>query len=397
MLKTGVICEYNPFHLGHLHQLRQARRAAGEECALVCVMGGNFVQRGEPAVFNMHARAEMALRCGADLVVELPLPWAVSSAEGFAQGGVALLEALGADAVSFGCECPEVERLENLARALLSGEAQELLRRHLSAGVSYAAARERAAGELCGEDAALLRGPNNILAVEYLKAMALRGSKMRPIAVPRFGPEHDGEERDGLASASGIRKLLMEGGDVSPLVPEAAFAVIKREIAQGRGPVSAQGMEGAMMYRLRTMTEGEFEALPDAGEGLWRRFMRCARTEPTLAEVLMAAKTKRYALSRLRRMALWAYLGLTAADREGDPPYIRVLALGERGREVLREAKAASPLPIVTKPASARDLTGRAGELFEKNARAGDLYALLYPGEEQRRGGAEWMASPVVL
>ncbi len=397
MLKTGVICEYNPFHLGHLHQLQMARRAVGEGCALICVMGGNFVQRGEPALLNMHARAEMAVRCGADLVVELPLPWAISSAEGFASGGVAILEALGADALSFGCECPETERLTALARALISPEAMELIKLHLAAGVSYATARERAAGELCGEDAALLREPNNILAVEYLKAMALRGSKMRPVAVPRFGPGHDGGEAEGLASAMRLRELVRKGEDVSALMPEEAFEVLTREIAAGRGPVFAEAMDSAAMYRLRTMTDAEFEALPDSGEGLWRRFMRCARTEATLEGVLAAAKTKRYALSRLRRMALWAYLGFSREDLAGEPPYIRVLALGERGREVLREAKDASPLPIVTKPASAKALTGRAGELFERNARAGDLYALLYPDPAQRRGGVEWTASPFVL
>lgn len=151
------------------------------------------------------------------------------------------------------------------------------------------------------------------------------------------------------------------------------------------------------MYRLRTMTEEDFQALPDSGEGLWRRFMRCAGNEPTLAEALMAAKTKRYAMSRLRRMALWAYLGLKAGDAAGEPPYIRVLAVGERGREVLREAKAASPLPIITKPASARDLAGRAGDIFRLEARAGDLYALLYPETARHRGGGEWTASPFIL
>ncbi len=397
MRKTGVICEYNPFHLGHSYQLRAAREAAGEECALMCVMGGNFVQRGEPAVLDKHARAEMAVRCGADLAVELPLPWAVRSAEGFAAGGVALLEALGADSIAFGCECPETERLEALARALTGPGARELIARELTAGVSYAAARERAARALCGEDAALLRGPNNILAVEYLKAMALRGSKMRPIAVRRFGPGHDGGEAEGMASASTIRELLLAGGDVSRLMPEAAFEVLSRELAAGRGPVSAAGMEMAALYRLRTMTDAEFEALPDSGEGLWRRFMRASRAEPTLEGVLAAAKTKRYALSRLRRMALWAYLGVTREDMAGEPPYIRVLAVGKRGREVLREAKAAAPVPIITKPASARLLTGRAGEIFRLNARAGDLYALLYPDPARRGGGGEWTRSPFIL
>ena len=161
---TGIVCEYNPFHLGHSRQLEAARRAVNEDCAVVCVMSGNFVQRGEPAILSKAARAEMAVRCGADLAVELPLPWALSSAERFADGGVAILEALGADSVAFGAECPDVSRLRALAEALLREETGALIREKLRDGVSYAAARERALWELAGPDAALLREPNNILA-----------------------------------------------------------------------------------------------------------------------------------------------------------------------------------------------------------------------------------------
>lgn len=393
---TGIICEYNPFHLGHLWQMEAARREAGDT-AVVCVMGGNFVQRGEPAVLHKAARAEMALRCGADLVVELPLPWAVASAERFAAGGVALLAALGAENIAFGCECPDAERLGRLARALLEEGTGELIRRELLTGVSYAAARERALAEVLGEDAALLRSPNNILAVEYLKAAALRGAGLRAIAVPRLGPAHDGGTAEGVASASHIRDLLRQGGDPSPFMPAAAAEILKREIAAGRGPVTPEAAESALLYRLRTMPEAEFQALPDGGEGLWRRFMASARTGATLREVLAGAKTKRYALSRLRRMAMAAFLGVTAGQQAGEPPYIRVLAAGERGREVLRRAKAAGEKPILTKPAAVRELDPQARELFALEARAGDLYALLYPDPARRSGGGEWRMTPAVM
>lgn len=333
---TGIVCEYNPFHLGHSYQLDAARRAVGEDCAVVCVMSGNFVQRGEPAVLHKAARAEMAVRCGADLVAELPLPWALSSAERFADGGVALLEALGADSIAFGAECPDASRLQALAAALLREETGALIREKLLAGVSYATARERALEELVGRDAELLRCPNNILAVEYIKAALRRGAALRVVAVERFGAAHDGPVKAGVASASAIRKLVLAGGDPASFMPEAAAEILRRETAAGRGPVTLEAAEGAMLARLRTMEEADFAALPDGSEGLWRRFMEAARSEPTLEAVLARAKTKRYALSRLRRMAMAAFLGVTAQTRPDEPPYIRVLAVGPRGREVLR-------------------------------------------------------------
>lgn len=393
---TGIICEYNPFHLGHLRQMEAARAASGPDTAIVCVMGGDFVQRGEAAVLSRHARAEMAVRCGADLVVGLPVPWAIASAERFAAGGVALLDALGADSIAFGCECGDAGRLRAVALELLKGETREEIRRELRSGVSYPAAREAVLARRLGGEAELLRSPNNILAVEYLKAMAASGSAMRPLAVPRFGASHDGAASGGVASASGIRAMLRRGEDPAAFMPAPALDVLRREVEAGRGPVRPEAAEAAILYRLRTMSDQHFQALPDGGEGLWRRFMSCARSMPTLEQVLEGTKTRRYALSRLRRMATAAYLGVTAQDQAGKPPYIRVLALGERGRAVLRTARRAGVLPVITKPAAAR-LDAPAGEIYALDALAGDLYALLYPDPARRAGGGEWTASPFIM
>ena len=393
---VGIICEYNPFHLGHLHQMEAARRQAGEDAAVVCVMGGNFVQRGEPALVSKHVRAGMAVSCGADLVLELPVPWALASAERFAAGGVALLDAAGADFLSFGAECPEEKRLSALAEALLSPEYGPLLKGELAAGVSFAAARERAAASLVGRDALLLREPNNILAVEYLKAVALRRSALRPLPVKRSFAAHDGGENGDFAGAARIRELAASGGEYGRFMPDAARALLDRELAAGRTP-DPDRVDAMAMYRLRTMTAGEFQALPDAGEGLWSRFMRCAAAQSTLKETLDAVKTKRYAYARLRRMAMAALLGITAGMQQGEPPYLRVLALGERGREVLRQIKRRCPLPVVTKPAAARLLPEEAGRLFRLEARAGDVYALTLKDPAERRGGSEWRTSPVTL
>ena len=393
---TGVICEYNPFHSGHEYQLAKAREVTNAD-AIVCVMGGNFVQRGEPAVINKHARARMAAVCGADLVVELPVPWAIASAERFASGGVALLDAMGADFVAFGAEDPDVEALHALAQILLTENARELTSKHLLSGLSYASARERVARELLGDKADLLKKPNNILAVEYLKALQRQNSSIVPVAIPRFGPDHDGGENMGFASAMTVRELLYGRGDVSRFMPEPAFGILREELEAGRGPVRPDALEQAQLYKLRTMSFEELASLPDCTEGLERRLTRAIRSEATLEGLLSAVKTKRYALSRLRRTLLAALLGVEARHQLGTPPYIRVLAIGKRGREALRQIKADSALPIITKPASARLLSPEALEIFSLEAAAGDVYALAYPSPSSRLPAADWTTSPSVI
>ncbi len=394
MVLTGVVCEYNPFHNGHALQLGAARSLSGPDAALVCVMGGNFVQRGEPAIVSKHARAEMAALCGADLVLELPVPWALASAERFAAGGVALLDAVGADFISFGAECPDAGRLRTVADALLTPECDAFVKIELSSGISYAAARERAVRRFVGEDALLLREPNNILAVEYLKAIARRRSPLRPLPVPRAFAAHDGGERGVYAGASRVRELIASGGDYGPLLPDPALSVLRRELIAGRTP-DRNRLDAMTMYRLRTMTPEEYAALPDSGEGLWARLKRCAGRESTLTAVLDGAKTKRYAHARLRRMAMAALLGVTAERQRSEPPYLRVLAVGPRGREALREIKGRAALPVITKPASVRTLPPPAREVFELESRAADIFALLCA--KPQPAGVEWTASPFVI
>lgn len=393
---TGVICEYNPFHSGHALQLKKARELSGKESALVCVMGGNFVQRGEPALVSKHVRAEMAAGGGADLVLELPLPWAVASARRFAEGGVALLKGIGADFISFGAECPDARRLWGLAHMLADGSCDELIRAELATGISYAAARERAAEKLAPADAMLLREPNNILAVEYLAAMARRGSGMTPLPVERAFAGHDGGPQGDWAGASHIRAAAASGGEYARFMPPQAAALLRRELEAGRTP-DQERLDAMIMLTLRTMTPEAYSRLPDAGEGLGARLARFAAVENTVKAVLDGVKTKRYAYARLRRMVLAALLGITAEAQAGEPPYIRVLALGERGREALREIKARTRLPLVTKPAAVRLLPERAREIFALEARAGDIYALTFKNPEERRGGTEWTTSPAVL
>ena len=326
---VGILCEYNPLHLGHAKQIRKIRDSAGEECAVVCLMSGNFVQRGYPAIFDKGLRARAALEAGADLVLELPVQYCLSSAEGFAAGAVSILGTF-CHEMSFGAEHPDGEMLTATAGALLSPEFPAHLRRHLDAGLSFPAARAKALTDM-GADNSLLMSPNDILAVEYCKAILAQNSPMAPAPIRREGGYHDLEADPENPSATALRALIENSRDFRSFVPTDLFAgATVHTLAQG---------EKAVLARLRTMTDAEFEALPYGSEGLWRKFMRECRQKNTLEEILTAVKSKRYTRTRLDRMMMCAFLGLTKDDLASPAPYARILGFNARGRQVLHQAK----------------------------------------------------------
>ena len=206
----GIICEYNPFHNGHSFHIEETKKAL--DCGIVCVMSGNYVQRGDIAVLNKTARAEAAIRCGADLVIELPLPWAVATAERFSSGAVSLLDSLGSIThLSFGAEYDNLEQLQKAAEILCSDSLNELIPKYCSSGITFAAAREKAMNEIAPELSSLLTSPNNILAIEYLKALKKRNSSILPYAVKRTGADHDSSLfTEKTASASLIREMIFQ-------------------------------------------------------------------------------------------------------------------------------------------------------------------------------------------
>ena len=278
---AGIIVEYNPLHSGHLRLLEAGRAALGPDTAMVCVMSGNFVQRGDFALLRKHARARAAVESGADLVLELPLPWAVSSAEGFAAGGVQALAATGVvEHLLFGSECGDVSALERVAAALLAPSFRDRLREVLPGAVSFAAARQRAlTGLLPEEDAALLESPNNILGIEYCKALLGQNAPLRPVTIRREGSAHDGAlAPDTHPSASGLRALLRQGKrkEALSLLPPAMARAYELEEAAGRAPVFWENSHRAILARLRSMTAADFAAL-DQGhlESTVRRLPRC--------------------------------------------------------------------------------------------------------------------------
>ena len=401
MQAAGIIIEYNPLHHGHLWLLEETRRLLGPDTALIGVMSGDFVQRGDFAILRRQARAKAAVESGVDLVLELPLSWAVGSAERFADGGVQVLLGTGlVGHIAFGSECGDVDAIQRMAKALLSPELDQMVRRELAKGDSYAAARQRAlAALLPSEDAALLESPNNILGVEYCKALLRRDSAIHPLTVRRRGTGYHGTELEGgLASATLIRSLLRDGEreQALDLMLPAMKAAYLEEEAAGRAPVFRETCQRAILARLRSMSESDFAALDEGGEGLWNRLYDASRKAVSVENVLETAKTKRYAYTRLQRMVLWAYLGLTPADFPETVPYLRVLACNETGRTLLARMRETALAPVLTKPADVRRLGPEAQELFELEARAADLYALAYPELSAAVGGSLWREGPVI-
>lgn len=393
----GIIAEFDPFHRGHAHLIARAR-AAFPDSPVVCAMSGPFTQRGGAAIASKYARAEMALSCGADLILELPVQWAAASAERFARGGVELLAAAGVTQLAFGSETGELTALERAAKALDSAAFSQALQPYIKEGLSFAAARQKALETLIGPAAAVLREPNNLLGVEYLRAMQRLAPEMRAITFPRVGAAHHStREREGFQSASALREQLLAGKweNACAGMPEPAAAILRREWREKRCPAALEHNIRGILTRLRTMIATGFAALPDCGEGLEHRLLRAVRESTTLAECYDQVKSKRYAHARVRRLILWSYLGLTAADCPDQIPYLRVLGLTEAGRAILRRAKELDRLPIVTKPAAVKGMDVSCRRQFEIDAQTEALWELCLP--QLVPAESEWRATPILI
>ena len=352
MKNIGIVCEYNPFHNGHAKQIGMFDRT-------VCLMSGNFVQRGEPAIVDKYVRARAAVECGASLVLELPITCAIASAEGFADGAVEIFDRLGCvDGICFGSEDGKLENIMSTAKALLDPKFSEHLRVELDKGASFPTARANA---LTAMGAMAIEKPNDILAVEYCKALLRRESSIEPIAILREGDYHGGSEQEN-PSASFLRTT----DDWQNFMPENALRVFENAPRYSLG-----AGERAVLARLRAMTEAEFETLPYGSEGLWRKLMHACRRESNLEAIIQAVKSKRYTRTRIMRMILCAYLGITEEMMQRKPPYVRVLAFDEHGSKILRAMRTLGTIQIVNAGEIPSDTT-----YWEIERLASDLYGL---------------------
>ena len=393
----GIVAEYNPFHTGHAYQIAQSRFQLESDTPVVVVMSGNWVQQANCAIADKWVRTNLALQGGADLVLELPTLWSTASAERFARGAIFLLNACGVVThLSFGSELGELESLQKVAHCLDTPEFSDRLRSALNQGISFAAARQQAVAELMGEHAPVLDHANNNLGIEYLRALSALGSSITPITVLRQGAGHNtltGNERPTHVSATQIRSWLLSSQwtQAQSYLPPNTLAHFPRQLPD------FSLVERGILARFRCMTAEDWSMLPDSGvgEGLPQRLVQAGRQAGSLDEFYSLAATKRYTNARLHRLVLWSYLGLNTGDFSPLPGYLRVLGSTARGRELLKQMKQCSSLPILTKPAHARSLPACVAKDFAIECRCTDLYDLCFP--KPPKPGREWTTNPVLL
>ena len=405
---TGIIAEYNPFHNGHAYQLEQARLLTGCDF-LVVVMSGDYVQRGAPAVFDKYTRARMALACGADLVLELPVACSCASAEFFASGAVSLLDGLGCvDFLCFGSESGNLQSLMEPARILAkeSPVFQEALRRGLSLGLSFPAARKEAF-RACASNPDILDLPNNILGIEYLKALLQRESSIKPVTIKRKGQGyHDTLLDSGFASASGIRRFLkQEEAPLSALpalkesLPDPVMEVLTDTLAHTL-PVWEEDFSMLLRYELLRQSASDLTRYADISPDLGRRLKNCADKFSSFSEFVALVKTKDVTYTRITRALFHILLNLTGEDTRNSVamPYARILGFRKDHSRILGLLKENSRIPIIPKAADYKTyLTPDLQPLFEKDLFAANLYETIAAAKQKRAFLHDLKRSPVIL
>lgn len=388
----GIVGEYNPFHNGHLYHLEESKKITSSNYT-VAIISGSFTQRGSTAIIDKWSRAEMALKNGVDLVIELPLLYAISSAENFAYGAIKILESLKVvDYISFGSETSDVDILDKFADILYKEplKYKSFLSHELKKGISFPKARENALMMYLNGNRKyinVLSSPNNILGIEYLKALKKNKSKLTPISVARFETGYNDVTYTGnIASATAIRNIIKNGGfdALRKLVPSSSYSILMENIKQGHIVPDVSVFEKQIIYNLRSMFPDEIAELADVSEGLEYSLKNAADSCNTLDELLSKIKSKRYTSTRLQRILLYSILNITKKDIElsrKTAPYIRVLGLNNRGKFLISEIAKANPkLEIVTSVKKFVDNTTNKNMkyMIEKDIWATDVYTLGY-------------------
>jgi len=471
MKVLGIVVEYNPFHNGHIYHIEKSKEITGCD-AVVCIMSGNFIQRGEPAIINKFARAEIALNCGADLIIELPHPYAMSSAESFAFGAVKILDNIGiVDSISFGSEHGNIDEL-NLIAEILSEEPdvyKSELKKQLELGLAYPVCRQKAlkkylldtnmihniSNSAISDFSKILETSNNILGIEYLKALKKINSSIKPYTICRVSNSYNSTELTGsISSATAIRKSIIGkiGSTVCPTgatadmtfetnfaasfgisdgkiqetaeslstapndvikyelsestahtLPPASKAILEREFSQGRGPVTINNYQETILSFIRQMKPEQLRELPDVSEGLEYRIKTAAEKSGTFEDLLENICTKRYTQTRIQRILFSFLTGLTKSDTEvfmkhGGPQYARILGFNKTGRLLLSDMKKKSSIPIITKTSdykySCNKLLAR---MLNIEAQATDMYVLGYKNPAYRKAGQDFTHNFVIF
>ena len=417
MKVLGLVVEYNPFHNGHLYHLEQSIQLSKADY-VVCVMSGNFIQRGEPALVNKWARTKMALLSGVDLVVELPAVYAMSSAEYFAYGAVKILNSMGiVDDICFGSENGRIDELNLIADILINEPDQYkvLLKQQLNRGLSYPASREAALRQYLQDNSslfddleALIGSSNNILGIEYLKALKRIGSNITPLTIKRIGNAYNTPHITGsISSATAIRKSINNRSDSLSLeslkmtLPDTSLKILKEEFENGRGPVTPCSFNDILLSSIRLMSRESISQLPYVSEGLENRIKSAAQSSVTLEELIENVSTRRYTKTRIQRSIFSILTGVTAGEAEsfmkyGGPQYIRILGFNDKGKFLMSHINKKAMLPVVMRSAAFKNSCNPLlRRMLEIEAFSTDQYVLAYKNIEFRKGGQEYTHSVV--
>jgi len=385
----AIICEYNPFHNGHLYQLNESIKLVNPDY-VVCIMSGNFVERGNTALINKWARTEMALNAGVDMVIELPTIYSVSSAENFAAGAIKILNSLNCDTfLSFGSECGDINTLNKFAEILVKEPAEyvTMLNHELAKGLSFPKARENALLLYINDirnSATVLSGSNNILGLEYLKQIIKTGNKISPITIKRIGTDYNSKTiSNNIASATAIREMLLDKKSVKKLMPEYAYSILKNELGNGRFVLDLSQFEKQIIYKLRCMTIEQITNLPDVSEGLEYKIKEASNACNTLDSLIFMIKSKRYTMTRINRILLYALLDITKQDyinSQKTTPYTRVLGVSENGKLLLSEFIKNKKNNVITSVKQFMDKNNNKilKSMLEKDIFATNIYTLEY-------------------
>ncbi len=367
----AVIAEFNPFHNGHKRLIDEIRKKGFTH--IITIMSGNFVQRGEPSIISKAAKVNSALLNGIDMVVEIPVVWVLSSAEKYANAGIQIAKSLGCvDAVAFGSECGDIDTLKKIYSLLKSEEFELLLKKNLDSGISFPKARELAVLDLAMDKniANYLNFSNNILGVEYLKAAENLNFKSNIFTIKR-------SKTPLFCSASEIRKMITDNNkEFEKYVPPSSFEIVSRETINENIPYILDNAEQSMIYKLRISSKEDILKLPDVNEGLENRILKAVKNCTSLDEILFSIKTKRYTMSRIKRILMCNFLGINQDIQSSSVPYIRLLGANSKGLEIMKLVKKRASLPIISRYSHVTKLSKTAQKVFECECLASDLYSL---------------------
>ena len=379
MSVIGIVCEFNPFHKGHKYLIDTAKKDGD---TVVCVMSGNFVQRGEPALFSKEARVKAALLNGADIVLELPFIYATASAEIFAFNAVKILNDFGCDKLTFGTENADVSTLEKTVEILNDNAFDIKIKNHLEDGVSYPVARQRAFDEYNIDFD--ISTPNNILALEYMKALKKLNSKMMPMPITRIGAGYnDMKSVDGISSATHIRQLIESNERFSQFIPENIIEIYNEEIKKGN-LVSKEKYNLASLSLLRSKLNEDLSCIANMAEGLENRIKYAIKESTSLDEIFDKAKTKRFTHSRIRRAVLSLTFGITADDLKIPVPYCRLLGFNMKSAEIMGRLASNSEISFVASYSDILNLKSNGAEkVFNLENNSRDFYSLIMQNSDE--------------